>query len=102
MRATPTRLEQEQLKNPTEFLVAYLIEGKPAFREREAPSVSEAIDLIHGAGGVAVWAHPFWDVEAEAEVLATLERFAAVGLDGVEAFYVTHTQAQTDLLVRAR
>ena len=95
------RLEQEQLKNPTEFLVAYLIEGKPAFRDREAPSVSEAIDLIHGAGGVAVWAHPFWDVEAEAEVLATLERFAAVGLDGVEAFYVTHTQAQTDLLVRA-
>ena len=71
------RLEHEQLNNPTEFLVAYLIEGKPAFRDREAPSVSEAIDLIHGAGGVAVWAHPFWDVEAEAEVLATLERFAA-------------------------
>jgi predicted metal-dependent phosphoesterase TrpH len=95
------RLEHEQLNNPTEFLVAYLIEGKPAFRDREGPSVSEAIDLIHDAGGVAVWAHPFWDVETDAEVLATLERFAALGLDGVEAFYVTHTQAQTDLLVRA-
>jgi predicted metal-dependent phosphoesterase TrpH len=94
------RLEHEQLKNPTEFLVAYLIEGKPAFRERDAPSVGEAIELIHGAGGVAVWAHPFWDVEADAAVAATLERFAALGLDGVEAFYVTHTQAQTDLLVQ--
>ena len=51
------------------------------------------------AGGVAVWAHPFWDVEADPEVIATLERFKGLGLDGVEAFYVTHTQVQTDLLV---
>ncbi len=34
------RLEREQLRNPTELLVAYLIEGKPAFCEREAPSAS--------------------------------------------------------------
>ena len=32
-------------------------------------------------------------------MLATLERFVALGLDGVEAFYVTHTQAQTEFLV---
>jgi predicted metal-dependent phosphoesterase TrpH len=94
------RLEREQLKTPTDFLVAYLIEGKPAFSEREAPSAARAIELIHGAGGVAVWAHPFWDVDADDEVVAVLERFAADGLDGVEAFYVTHTQPQTDLLVR--
>jgi hypothetical protein len=94
------RLEREGLTNPTEFLVAYLIEGKPAFREREAPSVSEAIELIHGAGGLAVWAHPFWDVETAGQVLSTLERFAAIGLDGVEAFYATHTQPQTDVLVQ--
>ena len=93
------RLDSEQLTNPTEFLVAYLIEGKPAFSDREAPSATDAIELIHGAGGVAVWAHPFWDVEADAEVIATLERFRDSGLDGVEAFYVTHTQPQTDLLV---
>jgi predicted metal-dependent phosphoesterase TrpH len=94
------RLQREGLNNPTDFLVAYLIDGKPAFREREAPSVTEAIGLIHGAGGVVVWAHPFWDVDADAEVIATLERFVGLGLDGVEAFYVTHTRAQTDLLVR--
>ncbi len=93
------RLEREQLRNPTEFLVAYLIEGKPAFCGRDAPTASRAIELIHEAGGVAVWAHPFWDVEADPEVIATLERFERLGLDGVEAFYVTHTQAQTDLLV---
>jgi predicted metal-dependent phosphoesterase TrpH len=94
------RLQREGLGSSSEFLIAYLIEGKPAFREREAPSIATAIKLIHDAGGVAVWAHPFWDVAADAEVVATLERFVGVGLDGVEAFYVTHTRAQTDLLVR--
>jgi 3',5'-nucleoside bisphosphate phosphatase len=98
--ANAKRLGDERLTSSSEFLVAYLIEGKPAFSPREAPSIAEAIELIHGAGGVAVWAHPFWDVESDGEVIATLERFTALGLDGVEAFYVTHTQAQTDLLVR--
>jgi predicted metal-dependent phosphoesterase TrpH len=94
------RLERERLTNPSEFLVAYLIEGRPAFREREAPSVAEAIDLIHGAGGVAVWAHPFWDLASYGEVIATLERFVGLGLDGVEAFYIAHTRDQTELLAR--
>jgi predicted metal-dependent phosphoesterase TrpH len=92
------RLAQEGLENPSAFLVAYLIEGRPGFRERLAPTVTEAIDLIHGAGGVAVWAHPFWDIDADPEVLATLDRFVAAGLDGVEVFYVTHTREQTALL----
>jgi 3',5'-nucleoside bisphosphate phosphatase len=95
------RLEQEQLAEPSAFLVAYLIEGRPAYREREAPTVGQAIQLIHGAGGVAVWAHPFWDVSADAEVLAHLDRFVGLGLDGVEAFYVTYTREQTELLVAA-
>ena len=60
------RLGRERLMNPSAFLEAYLIEGRPAFREREAPSVADVIELIHGAGGVAVWAHPFWDRQATA------------------------------------
>jgi predicted metal-dependent phosphoesterase TrpH len=92
------RLRAEGLNDPTAFLVAYLIEGRPAFVPRAAPTVEEAIALIHGAGGVAVWAHPFWDIDADREVLAALDRFREAGLDGVEAFYVTHTADQTRLL----
>jgi predicted metal-dependent phosphoesterase TrpH len=92
------RLVAEGLHDPTAFLVAYLIEGTPAFLPRNAPSVEAAIALVHGAGGLAVWAHPFWDIDANPAVLETLERFAGLGLDGVEAFYVTHTQVQTELL----
>jgi 3',5'-nucleoside bisphosphate phosphatase len=93
-----SRLEAEGLMDPTDFLVRYLIEGKPAFRAREAPTVHDAIALIHGAGGVAVWAHPFWDIAEPAAVLEAIDHFRAAGLDGVEAFYVTHTEEQTRLV----
>ncbi len=89
--ANAARLREEQLEEPSAFLVAYLIEGRPAFSARQAPSVAEAIELIHGAGGVAVWAHPFWDFSDDDRGLSALESFIGFGLDGVEAFYVTHT-----------
>jgi predicted metal-dependent phosphoesterase TrpH len=97
-RDNSARLAAEGLTDPTAFLVAYLIEGTPGFLPRDAPTVETAIALVHRAGGVAVWAHPFWDLEADPAVLETLERFQSLGLDGVEAFYVTHTRAQTELL----
>jgi hypothetical protein len=97
--ANSTRLERESLTDPSAFLVAYLIEGRPAFCPRDAPSVAEAIALIHDAGGLAVWAHPFWDIKATEAVLDTLAEFRALGIDGVESFYATHTREQTELLV---
>jgi hypothetical protein len=93
------RLADANLLDPTAFLVEYLIEGRPAFVRRAAPSVPEAIELIHGAGGVAVWAHPFWDIENAEAVIAAVDQFHAAGLDGVEAFYASHTEEQTRLLV---
>ena len=92
------RLEEEQLTDPSDFLVAYLTEGRPAFRDREIPTVADAITAIHDAGGLAVWAHPFWDVAEPERVLDAIDRFRGVGLDGVEAFYVTHTREQTELV----
>jgi 3',5'-nucleoside bisphosphate phosphatase len=96
--ANAARLAAEGCLDPTAFLVAYLIEGKPAFRPRAAPSVPESIEVIHAAGGVAVWAHPFWDVAEPREVLDAIDRFRKAGLDGVECFYATHTPEQTGLL----
>jgi predicted metal-dependent phosphoesterase TrpH len=96
--ANAGRLAHEGLTGPSSFLEAYLIEGRPAFRTRLLPTVPEAIDAIHDAGGVAVWAHPFWDIDAPDEVLATIDRFRAAGIDGVECFYLTHTAEQTELL----
>ncbi len=97
--ANAERLRQENIDDVGSLIRAYLIEGKPAFRLRQTPTVAEAIDAIHDAGGVAVWAHPFWDISDADEVLASIDRFHLLGIDGVEAFYVTHTREQTELLV---
>jgi len=79
-------------------LEPYLVPGAPGYVPRERPTVAEAITLVHDHGGLAVWAHPFWDLADPAEVKATLRRFAAAGTDGVEAFYPAHYRAQTHLL----
>ncbi|MEA2219760.1 MAG: 3,5-nucleoside bisphosphate phosphatase [Solirubrobacteraceae bacterium] len=94
------RLEAAGLAEPSAFLEAYLVPGCRAYCRRETPTVPEAIDAIHAAGGIAVWAHPFWDLWLADEVGAALRRFADAGLDGVEAFYVAHDREQTRLLAR--
>lgn len=96
--ANAERLRAEQIDDIGSFIRGYLIEGRPAFCLRITPTVKEAIDAIHAAGGVAIWAHPFWDVSDPDEVLAMIDRFRDLGIDGVEAFYVTHTREQTELV----
>ncbi|MBV9603576.1 MAG: PHP domain-containing protein [Solirubrobacterales bacterium] len=96
--ANAERLSSEGLAERSAFLEAYLIDGRPAFRPRTKPAVAESIETIHAAGGVAVWAHPFWDVSDPDAVLAAIDRFRAWGLDGVECFYATHTREQAELL----
>ncbi|MCL2770306.1 MAG: PHP domain-containing protein [Solirubrobacterales bacterium] len=94
------RLRAEGIDDVSSLIRAYLVEGRAAFRLRETPTVVQAVETIHAAGGVAVWAHPFWDVSHTEEVLATIDRFRELGIDGVEAFYITHTRPQTEALAR--
>lgn len=76
----------------------WLVPGAPAYVPRTRPRVETAIEWVHEAGGVAVWAHPFWNL-ANADAVATaLDRYARAGLDGVEAFYPWHDAEQTALL----
>jgi predicted metal-dependent phosphoesterase TrpH len=96
--ANAARLAQEGHDDVASFLPAYLIPGAPAYSGRTEPTVGEAIQWIHDAGGTAVWAHPFWDIDSVEEVLASIDRFVGLGVDGVECFYVTHDAPQTRLL----
>jgi len=96
--ANGARLADERIVTVSDLIRGYLIEGRPGFAGRTAPSATEAIDVIHAAGGVAVWAHPFWDVADPEAVIDTMDRYHALGLDGIEVFYVTHDEPQTRLL----
>ncbi len=97
--ANKSRLEAEEHADVSSFIPAYLIPGAPGYVARTHPTVVEAIGWIHDAGGVAVWAHPFWDIDDANEILDSIERFREAGLDGVEAFYPTHDAEQAGLLV---
>src|SRR5919197_1818879 len=78
------------------FFEEYLVPGAKAFIPRRWPSAEEAVELIHDAGGVAVVAHPYWDVRDPQQVRDLVQSLTRdVSLDGVESFYPSHTKAQT-------
>jgi 3',5'-nucleoside bisphosphate phosphatase len=99
--ANAQRLREEGIDGRDALFPPYLVPGAAAYVARSRPTVPQAIEVIHAAGGVAVWAHPFWDVHDGGEALATVRAFVEAGLDGVEVFYAAHTQAQTEALHRA-
>ncbi len=79
------------------FFEEYLVPGAKAFVPRRWPTAEEAIALIREAGGVAVVAHPYWDIADPAEVEDLIR---SLGADGVETYYPTHSKEQTEHLLR--
>jgi len=78
------------------FFEEYLVPGAKAFVSRKWPSADQAVEIIHDAGGVAVIAHPYWDVKDPDQVRDLVESLVRdVGLDGIETFYPPHTPEQT-------
>jgi 3',5'-nucleoside bisphosphate phosphatase len=94
--ANAQRLHDEGIEGRDALFPAYLVPGAPGYVGRERPTVAQAIEIIHAAGGLAVWAHPFWDLT---DPVTTLDEFG--GLDGVETFYPTFTAEQTIALYNA-
>jgi len=78
------------------FFEEYLVPGAKAFVARRWPTAEGAIDLIRDAGGVAVIAHPYWDISEATEVEDLIRSLKA---DGVETFYPTHSKEQTEHLL---
>ena len=70
--ANAQRLADEGIDGRDALFPPYLIPGAAAYVARSRPTVAQAIEVIHAAGGVAVWAHPFWDLDRIDEALATL------------------------------
>jgi predicted metal-dependent phosphoesterase TrpH len=78
------------------FFEEYLVPGAKAFVPRRWPTAEQAVAAIKAAGGVAVVAHPYWDISEPAEVD---ELIRALDVDGVETFYPTHSREQTEHLL---
>jgi len=74
------------------FFEEYLVPGAKAFVPRRWPTAEQAVETIKSAGGVAVVAHPYWDISEPTEVDDLIR---ALDIDGIETFYPTHTKEQT-------
>lgn len=82
--------------DPHEVFRRYLTEGKPGFVEHRWASLSDAVQWIAGAGGVAVIAHPGRYDFTPNEEYALFTEFKAHGGLGVEVVTGSHTVAEYD------
>lgn len=64
----------------------YLGAGRPAYVAKARLGVDEAAELIHRAGGLAVWAHP-----GQCASPVRVRSLKALGLDGLEVLHPSHS-----------
>src|SRR5262249_32111474 len=73
----------------------FLSKGAPAYVEKKRFSPERAIALIREAGGIAVLAHPYQlKLASMDETERLIKDLATLGLDGVEAIYSRHSEAE--------
>lgn len=78
----------------------FLGAGKPADVKYQWPGIQQVIEWIHGAGGVAVLAHPFKYELTRTKMCALIGDFAAQGGDGLEVISGQQASAATQDLAR--
>lgn len=64
----------------------YLGNGRPAYVPKDRLLITQAIEMIHDAGGLAVLAHP-----GQSGTRKRIEALVAAGLDGVEVRHPSHS-----------
>jgi predicted metal-dependent phosphoesterase TrpH len=89
------------VKRPQDAFDRFLNPGKPAYVPRDKLPAARAIELIHGAGGLAFVAHP----GLNKGLRKALAQLLALPFDGIEAYHISHTPGHTEefsQLARAR
>lgn len=61
---------------------------------KERIELSKAISLIHKADGLAILAHPFHITKNYTELYALVEKYAELGLDGMEVYYNNYNRKE--------
>jgi predicted metal-dependent phosphoesterase TrpH len=75
----------------------FLGKNRPAYAERDRLSLPDAIEAIHGAGGVAAVAHPFTlGFPDDAATEAWFREAAAAGVDAIETEVTEHSRSDAE------
>ncbi|MGW0822278.1 PHP domain-containing protein [Streptomyces sp. NPDC002845] len=75
------------------FTQDWLADGGRAFVDKHETDPFEALRLIKGAGGVAVFAHPGASKRGKTVPESAIAELAAAGLDGIEVDHMDHDPA---------
>jgi len=76
----------------SEAFARYLADDAPCHVPKKVLPRADVMRLIAGAGGVAAWAHPGWNVKRP----EILERLIAAGVRGIEAWHPNHSERITE------
>ncbi|MEN8258177.1 MAG: PHP domain-containing protein [Thermodesulfobacteriota bacterium] len=88
-----------KVKNMQSAFDKYLRKDRPAYAAREKLPVSDAITIIHRAGGLAILAHPGTIPLDKNMTIDLIREFVEMGLDGIEAYYPVHSPGLRKLLL---
>ncbi len=91
-------LKKGYFRTREEIFDTLLSKGKPAYENKLRFSIEKSINLIHKAGGLAIWAHPYSAVESEDELIHLLKRLLDYGIDGMEVYYSSYNKNMVDNL----
>lgn len=80
--------------NGNDIFNKYFIPSSKYYVPKKYHSYREIIHLIHECGGIAVLAHPFRLRFSECKLNELILRMKQCGLDGIEAYYGSHTVDQ--------
>ncbi len=76
-----------------EAFARWLFDDSPYYVRHYAPEPQRAVELVQGAGGIGVLAHPFATRRGWTMPDALVERLAGLGLAGIEADHPDHDAA---------
>ena len=75
--------------------------GRPGYVPRRLGDPEQAIETLHRAGGVAVWAHPVYRCREDTAFLRRVTKtLVKLGLDGLEGYYSLFGAPETERVTR--
>ena len=96
-------VEAGYFSEPAEAFREYLGRNGKAYVDRAKLTPLDAVKMLNDVGGVAVFAHPWFErrggeAEPEQSLIETVEELKAAGLHGMEVHYAMYDDATVDWL----
>lgn len=96
-------VEKGYFAEPSDAFREYLGRNGKAYVERSKLTPPDAVKLLNDVGGVAVFAHPWFErrgnePEPEQSLIETVEELKTAGLHGMEVHYAMYDEATVDWL----